>query len=248
MRRLFSIRFVLALALLAIAIYRSGFRVWPMPIAAWHWAMAAILPLTLLLLRVIMSVERTTPLLKAAWFVLGIGATVGCAWLCWYTWAHPTFGNWFAIPAIGSLAIFAVFIFWIPLVNSFRKATRLVNRVQAAVEGHHPDAERCLWEARQIIGTGGSMEQMYLDAFEGRLRCSQDKPRLALDPLQRALKTAFARNDRSIGCYAADMLVRVLNALSREKEAAALADQIEAIWGDAPEVRAALQVRQPRSA
>ena len=67
------------------------------------------------------------------WIVTGLAATGGFIWLCWYTWTHPGNHNWFNIPLIGTLAIFAFLVFWYPLLSKFSKSSRLIKRLQRAI-------------------------------------------------------------------------------------------------------------------
>jgi hypothetical protein len=95
--------------------------------------MAAAMVAVLAACLVFQRIERTF-LFIAGWFAAGLGATGACAWLGWYTWTHPASRNWFAIPVIGALAIFASLVFWYPLLSNLKKSTRLINRLQNAVE------------------------------------------------------------------------------------------------------------------
>jgi hypothetical protein len=119
---------------------------------------------------------------------------------------------------------------------SFSKATRAVNRVEIAVERADPNAERYLFEARQLVGPGKPMEQAYLDAYEGKLRHSRGEMEQAVACLERALATAFERADRLLGLNAGRVLVQLLIAHGRPDDGAALVNDIEEQWGEAPEV------------
>ena len=122
-------------------------------------------------------------MLVIAWFIGGLGATGGCAWLCWYTWMHPASRNWHAIPIIGALALFAFFVFWSPLLSSFSKSTKLINRVERAIETSDANAERYLFEARQVVGSGTTLEQRYLDGLEYKLHSRQGSLRQPSNPV-----------------------------------------------------------------
>ena len=207
----------------------------------WEWGTAAVILMLFGSLVAILRVQTPTVWFTLAWLAGGLGSTAGCAWLTWYAWVHPAGKNWYAIPVIGGLALFGVFVFWIPILGSFRKSTRLVNRLEAAIANADPEADRYLFEARQVVGTGGSMEQMYLDAFEGKLRHAQGQPALALTPLQRAMRGAFDTDNRPLGCDTASDLVSVLLALSRKDEASALIGDVEEAWGEMAALRAGLR-------
>ena len=140
-----------------------------------------------------------------------------------------------------TLAIFAFFVFWYPLLSNLSKSTRLINRLQRAVESSDANAERYLWEARQVVGTGGNLKQMYLDAFEGKLYSTQGKPTLAVEPLERAVANALLKDDRTLGHDAARILAQVLVSFSSHDAAARWTDEVEERWGEAPELRSAPQ-------
>ena len=241
MRVLFRLRLLVTLVLVLAAIYRLGLRGWLARQQPWEWGLAAAM---LAILAAAFAFRRIQPtfLFTIAWIASGLAATGGFVWLCWYTWTHPAARNWFAIPAIGALAIFAFFVFWYPLLSNLSKSTRLINRLERAIRNSDANADRYLWEARQVVGTGGKIGQMYLDAFEGKLRYAQGQPALAVEPLQRAVANAFLRDDRPLGRDAARDLVHVLVALSRDEAATLLTDEVEERWGAAPELRSSLRM------
>jgi hypothetical protein len=241
MRLLSRVRLLLTLLLISVAIYRLGLRGWLARQEPWEWGLAALILAVLAACLAFMRMKPTF-LFILAWIASGLGATAGCVWLCWYTWTHPASRNWFAIPAIGALALFAFFVFWYPVLSKLSKSGRLIDRLERAIKSSDANADRYLWEARQVVGTGGNLNQMYLDAFEGKLCYAQGKPALAVEPLERAVANAASRGDQTLGRDAAGDLVRVLVALSRDEEAAALTDEIEEQWGESAELRSALQM------
>jgi|ERR1035438_540050 hypothetical protein len=98
-------------------------------------------------------------------------------------------------------------------------------------------------ETRQLVGTGGKREQIYLDAIEGHLRHAQGRPTLAVEPLQRAVAYARMKGNGSLGRSAAYFLVRALVSLDRDDAATLITNQVEEQWGPAPELRSALHLR-----
>lgn len=240
-RQLSRLRLLVTLAVVLVAIYRFGLRGWLARQEPWEWGLVATMLAIFTALIAVQRVQQATLLLTIAWVAGGLAATGGFAWLYWNTWMHPASRNWSAIPVIGALAIFAFFVFWYPLLSNLSKSTRLINRLQRAVESSDVNAERYLWEARQVVGTGGNLKQMYLDAFEGKLYSTQGKPTLAVEPLERAVANALLKDDRTLGHDAARILAQVLVALSRHKAAARWTDEVEEQWGEAPELRSALQ-------
>jgi hypothetical protein len=241
MRLLSRVRLLLTVLLISAAIYRLGLRGWLARQEPWELASAALIVVVLAACLAFQRMQATF-LFVIAWIAAGLGATAGCAWLCWYTWTHPASRNWFAIPAIGALALFAFFVFWYPVLSKLSKSGRLIDRLERAIKSSDANADRYLWEARQVVGTGGNLNQMYLDAFEGKLRYAQGKPALAVEPLERAVANAAGKGDQTLGRDAASDLVRVLVALSRGEDAAALTDEIEEQWGESAELRSALQM------
>lgn len=233
---LFSrIRLLVGLVLFLATIYRLGLRGWLARQQPWEWGLEALV-LVILGASLLFQKIQPTFLFTIAWIASGLASTAGFGWLCWFTWTHPASHNWFAIPAIGALALFAVFVFWYPLLSSLKKSVRLINRLERAIQNSDDNADRYLFEARQVVGSGGSVDQMYLDAFEGRLRYAQGHPALAVEPLQRAVANAVRRDDRPLGRDAARDLVRSLVALSRDEDAAILTDELEQQWGETPEL------------
>jgi hypothetical protein len=240
-RQLSRLRLLVTLAVVLVAIYRLGLRGWLARQEPWEWGLVAMMLVIFTALIAVQRVQQATLPLTIAWVAGGLAATGGFAWLCWNTWTHPASHNWSAIPVIGALAIFAFFVFWYPLLSNLSKSTRLINRLQRAVESSDANAERYLWEGRQVLGTGGNLKQMYLDAFEGKLHYTQGKPSLAVEPLERAVANALLKDDRTLGHDAARILVQVLVSLSSHDAAARWTDEVEERWGEAPEPRSAPQ-------
>jgi len=170
MRLLSLARLFLVLAMMLATIYRLGPRGWLARQQLWEWGLAAAMLSVFAVLYGIQKVREPTIWFTIAWFVVGLAATGGCAWLCWHTWTHLASRNWFAIPVIGALAIFASCVFWYPLLSSLSQSTRLINRLERAIETSDANADRYLFEARQVVGSGTMLEQTYLDGLERKLR------------------------------------------------------------------------------
>jgi hypothetical protein len=66
---------------------------------------------------------------------------------------------------------------------------------------------------------------------EGKLRYAQGKPALAVEPLERAVSSAFIKGDQTLGRDAASDLVHVLVALYRHEGSARLTGEVgQASW------------------
>lgn len=223
----------------AAAIYRYGLSGWLARQQPWEWIAGLLTVAVFVGVLSIKKVRKATAWFTIAWFAGGLGATAGCAWLCWRTWNYPSDRNWYAIPLIGILAICSIFVFWIPLLASFRKSSKLIGKLETAIDNSDPNAPQYLWEARQAVGTGDGMDQAYLDALEGRLHLQRGEPDEAVDPLRRAVIHALTKDDLVLGSDAGPTLIRLLVSLSREEEASELAVTLEETWGKMPEVEQA---------
>jgi hypothetical protein len=175
MRFLSLARLLLSLTFLSVMIYRLGPRAWLARQQPWEWGMAAAVLVIFALLIAIQKIREPTVWFTIAWFIGGLAATAGCAWLCWYTWRHPANRNWHAIPVIFALGISAACVFWYPLLSTFSQSNKLINRLERAIETSDANADRYLFEARQVVGSGTKYEQTYLDGLERRLRSLQGR-------------------------------------------------------------------------
>lgn len=205
-----------------------------------HLISAAGVLLIVLVLRAILTMNKAPEWFGLAWFASGVGATRLFGYLCWSGWTNPASRNWHMIPLIFALPIFAIFVFWIPFLGSFSRSTRLLNRLEDAIKAGSPDAEALLAEARQLIGTGAKLEQMYLDSYEGKLRHRRGLPAEAVEPLRRAMTAALRKQDRLLGGEVVVVLVKVLLVMSQPEEAAEWANDAERAWGQIDGLRDAL--------
>jgi hypothetical protein len=223
----------LSLVFLAIA----GYRTITNPAESFTWknlqpaAYLLIVAALVFLCYWFMNVRRANALFVVAWFTSGLGATAGFFWLCWRTWTNPQAQNWYTIPAIGALAIFAVFVFWIPVLASFNKKSRVLNALEDEINNGGPEADRCLFAAREVVGRGKSFEQAYLDWLEGRVHLNRRHYQMAIPCLLRSVESAMQKDHQPLGFNATRTLVEALIAAGRPEEVEPLIHSAAAYWG-----------------
>jgi hypothetical protein len=102
-------RVAICLAAIGFSVYRFGLRGWLSRQDPFQWAIAAGIVAVFACVFAFQRARKPTVLITVAWFAAGLGSSNGFLWLCWYTWTHPAFRNWYAIPLTGALAHFRVF-------------------------------------------------------------------------------------------------------------------------------------------